>query len=411
MKRVTNEDLREDLDGVGDEAIVDTPEVDIPDEQLPAAATDVVDDMEGEYRTIDDVETGIEAAEDGQSHISELKSVVEENGESGKSLSESEETSVNVALESIHESLGMKWVQPTMESVTYRKRREAIIATMEAAQGSLADKIIKGVKATVSAIMDFIMNLIRNNWVLKKYIQAMEKRVSLLKGDAPSKTTMPESAAAMTVKGQADIESAKALYMSSDIQMKMVDIAINMVDQINFRGGVVSKVIPHEILPVHMLPDQYADGRKGNGFLVNNRMYATHQSSAQFTGIDSAFAGIMSAGPSANEAEVLSGSEMKQVLKWAGDIVTSIGTIEAKKNRLKNFVSRVIQLFAEVTTAQASMVSKSADAVSSNFTAIRMFRRILNSVIGKMPLECYKTAKGLIDYVRHSLKYYKSAEA
>lgn len=411
MKRVTTEDLNEDLDN-GDVEPIDTPEVDIPDEQVPAAATDIATELESEHKDVDDINTGMDNAVDAQSQLDELKQAVEENGEDGRSLSATEELAVNVAMESIHESLGLKWAPPTMESVTYRKRREAVVATLESAENSLKDKIVAGFKKAMAAIMNFISNLLRNNWILKKYIGVIRERVKKLKGDAPTKETMPESATAMSVNGTSDYESVALMYKSAMGGLDLTDKAVDEVNKLNFTYMELTEgSIGRELNPANYMRQRNGSERNAAGFLTGDRAYIMHDEFQAQIGVREAFNSIKRVEEPATEATVLTKDQMGEVLSKADDIVKEIAHAERNRSKIKNIISRVTQTAAEVVGMYGSTVSKNARALTWNLTNISAIRRVMNSIITNMPLEAFKTAKAFTDYVRHSLKYYKSAEA
>lgn len=412
MKRVTTEDLNEDLDNGNDVEPIETPEVDIPDEQLPAAAVDVTADLESENKDVDDISSGMDDAIDAQSQIAELKQSVEENGEDGRSMSATEELAVNVAMESIHSSLGLKWEPLTLESVSYRKRRETVVATLEASVGNIADKIVEGFKRAMNAVIDFLVNLLRNNWVLKKYIESMSKKVKALKGDQPTEEFMPESATALSIDGKADFETAKEMYDTAMGSLKVTAAAIDFANSLNFKySDYQSSGVSGEFDPGSFLPRRKSEEGRYSGYLVNGRAYQLNDYLAKRMGADKMYADIKVVGEIAPEAKVLSKQEMLSTVKMADDIVDEIKRAESKKSTIKNIISRVTQFVSGVFAAYGSMVSKAAKEYQANIDRIMGVRRLINSVVSRLPLEAFKTAKALTDYVRHSLKYYKSAEA
>lgn len=413
MKRahITNESLSEDLDG--HEETTSEIAADIPEEQTPAAAIDAEAELEGSYKEIDDIDTGMDDAVDAQGQIAELHESVEENGESGRSMSALEESSVNVAMESIHQSLGMQWVRPTMESVSHRGRRAEMLATMESAAGHIGTKIVEGFKRAMQALMDFMYNLLRNNWVLKKYIDAMRKRVQALKGDTPTKEIMPESATAMSVDGKIDDTTIQAMYKTSMAMLKATEAAIDHVNKLNFKfAEKESDTLGGEHNPSRYLTRHTAsDGGQVFGYLTNSRAFVETDAVTRVLGATSVFSHIRRYAEGAAEAPVLNKQQMLNMLDSADDIIKEIARAESKKSTIKNIISRVTQYIAGTGGVYVGLVSKAGRDYVNNYANITGIRKLLNSVISTMPLEAYKTAKAFTDYVRHSLKYYKSAEA
>lgn len=353
----------------------------------------------------DNIDTAIGDGISGVESIDEMKDTVQEIVDSGDgSVSPMVEETVSETLESIMTSLGITHTVSSMESVALNNRGKGLIATLEDSKTGIINTLKKAFKAAMEALMNFIANLLRNNWALEKYLKFVRGKAMKVTG-TPSKQMMSESASALSFNGRADMGSIEEMYKTAGVELELSNDAIEVVNKLNFKFGEVDEPDVNQFMAKFgKLPAGY---KGGLGALTGGRSYS--KTSEVFI-VSSPYGEMISNGDAAKEIAVASTKDMNAILGKAEDIIAGLKKFDSKRSAIKNITSRVLQYLAQDFSQTAGVVSDKAKEFSSELGKIRGIRGFMNKIIGKMPLEAFKTAKALIDYVRHSMKYYSGAE-
>lgn len=375
------------------------------DFQSPVTPLDAVNaeaELEAEYKDISDVDTGIDTAIDAVSALDELHDTVKEDVPEDGSLSKLEEVSIQASLESILTSVGLTYVVPTTESLTSKERTKHIVASLESNSKGLFDRIIAAFKRTVDSVVAFLQNLFRNTWVLSKYMEWVRTKLDKVTAQVPEKKEMTESAKAMFAAGESSYDSVVKMNKTAEALIEMSLAAVDEINDLNFKFSGADDRVSSDIVPNRKL----AMNKGTYGYLANGRGF--EPSSEHTFSMSRLFDRTIAVGTPGKTAEILSRKDMESTLKMAADIITGIRKIDSKRSVIRNLTSRIIQTVTEISTQYGGSVSKSARQKNYQMRVIGGKRRLLNSAVGRFPLEAFKIAKAFIDYVRHSLKYYPS---
>lgn len=371
-------------------------------------AVNSITESDAEYKDIDDIDTGIGEAVDAVSQINDLAEVV--NSQEGTSLSPLEEQAIQETMESIFRTIGIVYTTPTLESATGYKRRTELVATMESKFQTILNSLVTAIKQTAERVLAFLMNLLRNNFILLKYLKNTEAKVKAITQPRPSVSKMTDSAKPMSANGVADYDCVELFRTTAERMLEMTDSAIDKIKDLNFKFGEQNRSIDSSIsLERNLMP--HKGMRNGYGYLPGDRGFTDYNVGDKIFGVSRVYKSVESGGKLAQQADVLTKDQMLSALRSAEGIINGIKRVDSKKSIIKNFISRVSQFVTELGAGYAGIVSKAAREAEDNLRAIRGVRNYLNSIIGRFPLEAFKIAKALIDYARHSAKNYGVGDA
>jgi hypothetical protein len=385
------------------------------DVSLSTDTTDAVTEMDEHMRSIDQVDTGIESAEVAIDRIAELQSTVSDKLQHTGSLTDFEQKAAEITHESIMSSLGLPAVKLTNESTSYDQRASSLIATLEDQSQSLWQKIVAGVKRALEMVLVFIQDLVRNNFLLKRYWSKTMEQVKKVSGQTPSKEMMTDSAKALSVPESVtndpkDVEKRLQLMAATAMgMMRVSDISIDEINRINFKLGKLENDRLTDVMQFGkegIPPVRTAEG-EAYGFLTGGRSIV--RASGVF--IDRAYEKMIVSGAETTEIAVGTPEVMNDAMGLADKIMDAIRKFDSKRSYVKNILSRVQQFLVQDVMSLPAMVNKSMADARHEINKIRGLRSVLNSVIGRFPLESFKIAKAFIDYCRNSLKYYNTASA
>lgn len=368
----------------------------------PLDAVNAEAELEAEYKDISDVDTGIDTAIDSVSALDELHDAVKEDLPEDGSLSKLEEVSIQASLESILTSVGLTYTVPTTESLTSIERTKQLVASLEDNSKGIFDRLIAAFKRTVDSVVAFLQNLFRNTWVLSKYMEWVRTKLDKVTAQVAEKKEMTESAKAVFASGESSYDSVVKMNATAESLIKMSLEAVDEINDINFKFSDADNRVNRDTIPDRKL----ARNHNGYGYLANGRTFLPSEES--MFRISRLFERTVAVGTPGKTAEILSRKDMDSTLKMAADIITGIRKIDSKRSVIRNLTSRIVQGVAQIATGYAGAVSKSARDKNYTLRVIGGKRRVLNSAVGRFPLEAFKIAKAFIDYVRHSLKYYPS---
>lgn len=384
-----------------------------PEEEVvaPVDAAEGQTEMEESQDQIDTLDEGLEEGEVGVDTLTEVQQVMVEGGEDAP-ISDTEIQAVQATHESIMFNLGIDMVFPTMERMEPTTRRSQLIATLESDKKGILTRMVDAIKAAGSALMNFIKGLIRNNWVLKKYLEYVRKKVTAIPNSAkPKEDKMSKSASAMSISGTAGMSSVPAMEETALGLIRVSNVLVDKVNSMNFKlkdehtmnidtDGIVSP----KTVPMRGQDDVI-------GYLTGDRAFS-HDSSAWIFGHSGAYKNTRSeyTPKVAEEVAVASKQDMVKLLGSAEQIINNLKSFDAKHSKIKTIVSTLINYAAGVLTFYPSIVSKSAEKAFRNQASLMAVRIILSKGLSRLPLEAWKTAKAFIDYANNSAKQYKGVD-
>lgn len=378
---------------------------------VPAEAEDAVTELTEDAATVDAVDDGIDETANAVDTLSDVQEVIEEGG--NDTVTPLEVAAVQSTVESIYSRLGFERVVSTMESLSGTPSRATVVATLEAEKSGILEKMKAGFKAALGAIMQFITGLVKNTWVLDKYLKYVAGKVKAIpRGATPSASAMPESAAAMSVNGDASSASVEPMYLTALGLLKVSARFIEQMNKFNFNFNASEAEDLPTVNSFNLTPKdvptrgEAPDGSAQLGFLTNDRCFS-QKSELDFTW-KSTHAAQVRKSLHAQTAVVPSVQQMEDLLKKAGDIITGLKAVESKRNRIKNGVARIISEIVAMFATYGSIVSKDAKKQRNFQWEMSWIRRALNKGLSSYLLEPFKTAKAFIDYAKHGTKYYSS---
>lgn len=370
--------------------------------EVTEAETDLVNTSNG----IDAISTGINDAEKAINTINDITAVVKENDDAV--ISDSEEKLVIATHEHILSSLGLPNVQSTLESVPLTDRREHLVSTLESSSDNIFKKILKGIVKILNNVIDFISNLIRNSWILKKYLNYVREKVKKLNGD-PTNEFMTESAKAITADGKAGMESIKKMNATALGLMKMSDTAAALFKSTNFKyslekneGLTLKGIMIDDGLVPRNISSFSTKSSSTYGYLTNGRAFTAEGTFL----VKKSYSDVITSSEIAEEAKVATISEMNEILDMAEVLIKRITEYDRNRSVFKNTISSITQYITQSGLSTIGIVNSSARNATYDIGSIRGYRDVLTSVSSKFPLETFRTAKAFISYVSNSCKYY-----
>lgn len=391
--------------------------------------TDATIGLEENISDIESTETVIEKAEEGADKLTEVIVTVKESSEDTGTLSPLEQSTVAVTHETIMASLGYSTSVFSMESFNVSRDAGKTIATLEASANSIFDKVLQAIKNAFENLLIFVQKLLSNNFLLQRYWEKINKQVSAVSGKGPNDKTMTESARALASPfleaRPNDIQST--ITGMHKTAMGMLDVSmlgLKRIDEINFKfKGEVNKDVSEfmnlgdygiprlDYTIVRDTKNSQGHNIRGNlyGYLVNGRSMNVV---ASISGISSAVKEYVRVATEAKEIPVASVDILKDTMAKAAEIMKGVKEFDSKRSYIKNAISRIMQSLAQSQLVGVpSLVSSKAREIESDLGYIRGLRSVINSIIGRFPLECFKIAKAFIDYCANSLKHYDTAAA
>lgn len=355
----------------------------------PVEASEVLGELQGQVDQIDQAEEALEEAENAVGVIDDVTGVLQEQEEQGKPVTDAQVDLIEATHESLMYRLGLNPAFPTMESVSFADRHTTIVASLESERKSLFAKIADAVKYAANQVVEFIAGVVRNSWVLGKYLDYVQKRVRALDKSAKAQAEdMKASAKQMSVDGKADFDSVKQLTHGATELLSRATAAVNDLAATNFKFGDVNPNV--EVAKFVPAGAAITGGSRVTpiSVLTGTKIYKIEP------------------GAEAATAKVLNPGQMNEALVSAGKIITAIKAFDASNGRIKRFVSNLTQYVAQAAVTLGAVVSRDAKEKEREMAYLRGFRMLLSSVIGKFPLEAFRSAKAIIDYVRNSLRQY-----
>lgn len=415
MKLATFAATLENLDSPTDEINpLDNPnapasEVAVENQMAPADAAEAESEMTQEVAEVNEVDAGIEAGTDAVDTIGELQEGLSEGGEE-EPVSDVEVEAVQATHESIMKSLGLDYPFPTMESMSPTTQRSQLIATLESDKKSVLSRIADGLKAAGRALLNFIQGLIRNNWVLRKYLEYVRKKVAGISNSArPKQDKMTKSASAMSVNGTAGMSSVGAMEDTAKSLIEISNVLVDKLNTMNFKLNVenVEKMDEKGFVSGKTVPLRNTDNTIG--YLTGDRAFGV-DSKAWLFGQQTVYENGENHGhqpKTAEEIAVASKPDMEKLLKAADGIIAGLKAFDAKHSKIKTIVSTLINYAAGVLTVYPSIVSKSAENAFKMQANLMGVRIVISAGLSRLPLEAWKTAKAFIDYANNSANQYK----
>ncbi len=392
--------------------------------ETTVSATDVTDgasELNASYEQIDDVDTGITSAENAVVAIGELTDAVSEKVENGGSLSEFDEAVIHTTHETIMRSLGMSNQLTTLESLTLGQKGPALVTTLENLATDIVSKVVQAFKKALEQLLIFVQDLLRNNYLLQRYWDKVNKQVQAVAGQTPSTDLMSESARALSTPIVADApgnttSSIDLMYATATGMMKASMVGLQEIDKLNFKFDKLESTSVNHLIELHrygvphtvgMVSKQgMLDLKNTYGYLANGRSMVVE---ADFLGMKNPVKEYVSNSLDAQKVLVGTPDVMKDVMQKASSIMKDIKAFDSKRSYIKNAISRIAQYLTQDTVGGIpALLSKKARGYEQQLGQIRGMRRFVNGIIGRFPLECFKIAKAFIDYCKNSLKYYSA---
>lgn len=412
MVQSTNEDLGTDnLQETGTEQVIIEEPSSFGAESVDSL-TEVTQDGEALQVTSD----SIDGATDAVDNLCEMQDLVQQAADTGTgNLSEVAATSIETTLESIMYTLGTSYTVPSLESVAVGDRATNMVSTLESAKNSILDKAIKGLKVLLDQVLAFIQNLVRNSWVLNKLLEKAKAKASDLKGKVPAIEKMETCASTFSIDGHSDKSTIARITQTAFDMMSLSSYAADEINKINFtskREGEANafegKFVLKDGFEINTTIDTGDKDDIVVGYLTKDRGFKTTRA-GMFEGHRKAFASVVSGGKLSDSIDVASIGEIDKCLKNAGELIKEIQKFDSKRSVIKNAVARISAIGDEVANTYGSLVSKASRERVGRIQYIRTYRSIMNDIIGRMPMEAYKIAHGLIQYAGASAGHYKPA--
>lgn len=316
----------------------------------------------------------------------------------GLHISDSALKSIQATHESIARHLGfddVKFSVATFESIAGNNRSAQIVATLEGLISTLSKNIVLAMKRLAERISEFIQGLLRSNWLLNRYYESIAKKVNALSANAePKQLTMDESKSIILLEsGESGLTAAKILVASAQGLVQKAQECANLFDETNFKtSGGSDEFNPFEYIP-----------KRGERSLIKGREIRPPFGSVALD----YFAVLPFAGTVPNKIEVLSPRDMRELLSGTKHLIDNIKKFDKAQNKLKRFIASIALYTGQaITGGLPSLVSNEVKKINNNLNVLATNRSYLNRVMTRYPLEAYKTAKAVLNYIQHSLKHY-----
>lgn len=368
------------------------------DQNPGASIADAAVELDGESKSMDEVDNAID---DGMAAVDAIDNLKEALPESGAPATDTELSIVQTTHESIMMSLGLQQVY-TAESLQSKN----LLATLEAQKEGIIGSIVAMLKKLGEMVVSFIAGLFRNVSLLERYMKSLEAKVKGVQGQEPKEKMMPPLNAISTARSS-DVSSASTIGKTAIQMTKMADKAITEMQkfQTNFKrlissgdestakAGEDTIVIEKDLYSTQSL----GVNEKGNGFLSGRRAFGVDQIGGAGVTIK-----VMGAAPKATT--VLTPGEMTFLLKDVREIISGMKTVEKKQSTIKSIINSLITGLSSIRAEFASHKNPSSERsarVWSNY-----LRKQVSFLLKSLMNESFRSAKALLDYIRASLKQY-----
>lgn len=369
-------------------------------------ATDVAEgnaEVIKDVAEIDSTDTAIEDAFEAEDKIENLLDAAEETMKEG-GMSEKEAKLLEISHESIMSSIGMGHrhsgltANPVLSQESYasaQTRGAATLATIESLKDSaskIGTGIISALKAALNAVVGFLLKLVRNRAVLEKHLTNLQKQVAAVKDETKKKDRITAGAAALTVGGEASVETAKKLLASAD---KMIDASSEIATAIKDKPNTenAADVIKSAVNKI--------------GPLTSGRTVKVEEKDGTVT------VTVDGGAKTAEDIAAPSKAEMNTLLTQAIAVVRKLREFEKTQTKLKDGVAKFIDLLKEgynkVAGKAGSADNQMAGVIRAN---ARQARSMMSKAGGTFPGAAFQAAKAVGDYVAGGLRNFgEKAEA
>lgn len=357
---------------------------------------------------IDGLGTCIEDAFAADKQVEALLDAAEETMKDG-GMSAREAKLLEVSHESIMSSIGMghrtsgHTSNPIVSLESYgsfQTRQSATLATLESIKDTakgLVDTIIKGLKAALSTVMNFISGLLRNRTLMARHIDNLIGRVGKIdtSKEKHKKDKIKAGAEALSVDGKASFASAE----------KVIDSAGKYVSAAE---SIAAKI-----------KAELANGKEAGASLrkaVSGLGPATYGRKLVVEEKDDVVSVKFEEGKKASEIEAPTKEQMNQLLKSAKEVLAELRKFEGTQTKFRDGVNAIISRLSEVKDVVKSKLgseeskAKAAAAAEVKKSA-RQARSILTKAGATLPGAAFTAIKAIADYVTAGVNNYGSGEA
>lgn len=389
-----------------------------------------------------------DAAEDTEELV-EIGEVAQAAVDSGEGLSEQAAEVATIAIERIHQRLGIrrKNILPACESFGNTNTRmhstKIVVESITETIRNVWENIKKMAEKIYKKIVDFIKNIFGGVDSLKKRAADLKRNVGSLSGQASGEVESRSVSAAFSIDGKVNINTVETIRKNTQafigfslnlakLESEALEDLTKVAMKIASDGGVVEadvEKISSSLVSIlknaknefsgEIMSGTFGDVKEANGGkihafgpFVNNKYLVLRE----FTGsklLTIETAGFLSV-KKENRAEkcaVLSKSEMEQLLKDSEDLIASF---EKTKNveKLVKTISEGSRKLSDVIIAQSSKIVAGENKEVSK--ALGVARKMASNAFSAMdvvgragPSIIRQTIVAQLDYVDASLRLYK----
>lgn len=379
-----------------------------PETELEAQETETevaetageMDTDEAEVAKVDSVVADAEASEDTIGELTEMaedslagedENVPEgEVGEEGEGLTEGEAAVIEITHEAIMAKLGIErpsYTKLTAESFHRGANRRRL--TMEALDGlkdsakKIGAGIVAALKAALNAVLNFLNNFIRNRALMQKHLVNLQEQLKTIEGKSKQKDTLTAGAAALSIDGEASVQTAVSLM---DQAAKLVDISKITAEALGQVGLDMSKVHSGEF--------KLSYGR--------TMVITTEEAGIKFD---------VKEGKKAESIPAPDVAGIRVILMKAVALLTRLSEFEKTQSKLKSAVQGIIDRVTRYVDKGIAAVKKDGGTEEEKKARAakedaRIARATMSKIGSTIPAAVFQVIKGAADYAKAGIGNY-----
>lgn len=395
-----------------------------------------------------DTELVEEAAEDTEELI-EIGEVAQAAVEDGEGLSEQAAEVATIAIERIHQRLGIrrKNILPANESFgnvnTRLHSTKLVVESITETIKNVWESIKKMAEKIYKKIVDFIKNIFGGVESLKKRAADLKSKVDGLSGDASGEVESRSVSAAFSIGGKVNMETVQSIRKNTEafvgfslnlakLESEALQNLTAVATKIATDGGVgeeeVEKIASKLTQITRSAQDSFlteislgnfgdqkqANGGRTIGFgpFVNNKYLVLREfAGTKFVTVETA--GFMSVKKEerASKCAALSKSEMEQLLKDSEVLISAFEKTKSVEGLVKTISEGSRKLSDSIIAQSSKIVAGGNKEISKNLASVRKMAIgafAAMDVVGRAgPAIIRQTIVAQLDYVDASLRLYK----